>query len=440
MLLKPTVRELLVLLRHLLRTAIMATVVYAIVAGTAVPVAASNKVTVKGYYKSFFVAFDQSACKGCGAESSQPTTGSVNNRLRLEGRLRLSNRIDFNLAYDLAPRVQDPGLFDETSFRGNVEPGSYRLTDLDRRLYPALSDTVGSFAVMHNLDRAVLTVKASGFDVYIGRQAIAWGSGHAINPTDVFVPFNYGELDTEDRVGVDAVRVRVPLGFMAEIDAGYVFGDEGRFSRSAAYARTKFYVGRTDLSLMAVAFREHLLLGWDVTRPFGGAGFWMEGATVLLAALNEDEVDDGADYFRGSVGCDYSLWGGIYLFAEYHYNGPGARRTRDYLDNLSTAAYTDGGTFLMGRHYFVPGISIPATPLLTVGGEALVNLTDPSVLLVPGIDYSLAQDVYLAIGAYIGVGSSPRSSTNGSQADQVRWRSEFGGYPDMYYTSFRVYF
>ena len=425
---------------RVLPTLMVVVVAFVLVAVTAGRVAASDKMTVKGYYKSFFVAIDQPACKGCGTESNQPTTGSVNNRLRLEGRLRLTGGIDFNLAYDFAPRVQDPSLFEETSFRRSVESGSYRLVDLDRRLYPAPSDTIGSFSVMHNLDRAVLTVRAPSFDVYIGRQAIAWGSGHAINPTDVLVPFNYSELDTEDRVGVDAVRVRVPLGFMAEIDAGYVFGDDGRFSRSAAYARTKFYGGRTDLSLMAVAFREHLLLGWDITRPFGGAGFWMEGATVLVTALSEDDVADDADYFRGSVGCDYSLWGGIYLFAEYHYNGPGARRTRDYLNNLSTAAYTDGGTFLMGRHYFIPGISVPATPLLTVGGEALVNLTDPSILLVPSIDYSPAQDVYLTVGAYIGVGRSPRSSTNGSQAEQVRWRSEFGGYPDMYYTSFRIYF
>ncbi|MBN2105171.1 bifunctional alpha,alpha-trehalose-phosphate synthase (UDP-forming)/trehalose-phosphatase [bacterium] len=54
--------------------------------------------------------------------------------------------------------------------------------------------------------------------VYCGRQDIVWGSARTVNPMDVIAPFSFGSLDTEDRRGVDAIRLRIPVGCMGEID------------------------------------------------------------------------------------------------------------------------------------------------------------------------------------------------------------------------------
>ena len=300
---------------------------------------------------------------------------------------------------------------------------------------------MGSFAVVQNLDRAFITVKATRFDLYAGRQAIAWGSARVVNPTDVIAPYTYSELDTEDRIGVDALRIRYPLGFMGEIDAGYVAGEDFAFERSAVYLRGKFYAARTDISFIASCVRNNLMLGIDLTRAVGGAGCWLEAAHVFIGTFDEDQSGAGDDYFRLSVGSDYSFGGSTYGFVEYHFSQAGSNHARDFRHNLSTTAYTEGAVYLLGQHYLAPGIIYQLTPLVSLTGQALINLGDPSALAAPAIEYNIAEDIYLAAGAYVGFGKNPIvSDTTDVSLSTVGLASEFGTYPDTYFTSFRVYF
>jgi len=114
----------------------------------------------------------------------------------------------------------------------------------------------------------------------VGRQAIAWGNARIINPTDIIAPFSFNELDTEERRGVDAVRVRIPLGMMDELDLGVVAGRDFNRDRSAFFIRGKTYLLKTDLSLLMTGFRKHLMIGFDLSRSVGGAGIWLEAAHV----------------------------------------------------------------------------------------------------------------------------------------------------------------
>jgi hypothetical protein len=86
-------------------------------------------------------------------------------------------------------------------------------------------------------------------------------------------------------------------------------------------------------------------------------------------------------------------------------------------------------------------MSCQITPLLTASSEALLNLSDPSVFLAPSLEYNIAQNIYIAAGAYVGIGRRPEfiiAADPGS--NRVDFRSEFGSYPDTYYGSFRIYF
>jgi hypothetical protein len=65
----------------------------------------------------------------------------------------------------------------------------------------------------------LLTIKIGAADIFIDRQAVAWGSGRLFNPTDVVTPYAFNELDKEERLGVDAVRVRVTLCRMGNFPA-----------------------------------------------------------------------------------------------------------------------------------------------------------------------------------------------------------------------------
>lgn len=372
--------------------------------------------------------------------TDQPIIGAVSNRLRFKVSGRIREWMSLTLAYDFSPRVQDRSLFEEQALNLGFNPQSYRASDLESRLYPNEDEPAGSFAIFQNLDRAYVTINSSLADVYLGRQAIAWGSARVINPTDVLVPYAFNELDVEDRLGVDAIRVRVPMGFMGEMDAGYVFGEDFEFENSAMFLRSRLNYRRTDISSMVIGFRENLLTGFDLSRSIGGAGFWLEGGYVFVDVLKSDDRNSEEDYFRGSTGLDYSLRDGTYLFAEYHFNQAGASEPDNYLSRFEKTAYTEGSVYLLGKHYLAPGVSCQLTPLIVLNGEALVNLTDPSAFLMPQVEYNIAEDIYLSAGVYLGLGKKPEYLASYVYGPFLRLRSEFGGYPDFYFTSFRVYF
>lgn len=392
----------------------------------------SDNFSIDGYYKSFFVGYELPSVSTSGRSLDLPPLGSVSNRLRLNVHLGLHENASFTMSYDFAPRVQDHLLFEESVMAASIDPFGYRVDDLRSYLYPSRSDEVASFAIFQNLDRAFFEIRTELADIFIGRQPIAWGSARAVNPTDILAPYTYETLDTEDRVGIDAIRARIPLGFMGELDAGCVFGEDFKFDKSALYLRTKFYMAHTDISLLAIGYRENLMLGVDLTRAIGGAGFWLEAAHNFADALT-DEITPGAeDFFRVTVGSDYSFGGETYAFIEYHFNQAGANDPGQYFGNAAHTAYTEGSTYLLGRHYLIPGVSYQVTPLISATLETLCNLSDWSAYMAPSVEYNIAENIYLAGGAFVGVGKSPDLLAGP--------RSEFGSYPDIFFTSFRVYF
>ncbi len=400
----------------------------------------ASPISISGYYKNFSTALKQPNIEDLPGYTDRPMVGAVTNRLRLQGDVRFSKKVSLNAAYDLSPRIQDRSLFGNSALMIGLNTSTYRAVDIDQRLFPRDSDDVESFAVVQNLDRLFLTVHAPWADMYVGRQAISWGSARVINPTDVIVPFMFNDLDVEDRIGVDAVRVRIPVGMMSEIDAGYVFGDDFAFNRSAPFLRTRLYHWKTDITLIAVGFRRNLLAGFDVTRAIGGAGFWIESAYVFAGALGKNLRNSEDDYFRASIGADYSLRDGTYLFAEYHFNQAGSCDPDRYSSRLQTVAYQEGAVYLMGRHYLTPGITYQMTPLITLTGEAMVNLCGPSLFILPRVDYNIAENIYIAGGIYLGIGGAPRFAYDPRTGPEIVLRSEFGAYPDIFFTSFRIYF
>ena len=381
---------------------------------------------VGGYYKNFSTVFNSPL-------PNASVMGVVVNRLRLNVSYAPADALLFAFAYDFTPRVQDPLLFSQSPFAVGVASSSYRVADFDARIYPRADASVGSVGIYHNLDRASVQFSTDFADFSIGRDAIAWGSARIINPTDVVAPYTYDQLDTEDRVGVDAVRLRIPVGVMGEVDTGYIFGNAFDFDKSAIFLRTQLNAAETDFSILLLEFQKDLLVGLDVARGIGGAGFWLETAYVFTEPF-DDASNASAGYLRTSIGLDYSFGGETYAFAEYHFNSAGAKRPQNYLTNLEQPAYTRGGVYLLGRHYLAPGFTHQLTPLMSFSGQMLFNLSDPSTWVAPQLAYNIAEDIHLSVGGFVSIGERPR---NGESSE---FRSEFGSYPNLFFSSFRVYF
>ena len=385
---------------------------------------------VGGYYKNFSTLFNSPVPEA-------PISGVVVNRGRLNLSYAPTDALSFAFAYDFTPRVQDPLLFvgagSPSPYAVSTTSSSYRIADFDSPIYPSAEDPAGSVGIYHNLDRVSVQFSTDFADFSVGRDAIAWGSARVVNPTDVVAPYTYDQLDTEDRIGVDAVRVRIPVGVMGEVDTGYISGANFDFDKSAVFLRTQLNAAETDFSILLLEFQRDLLIGLDVARGIGGAGFWLETAYVFTAPFDA-ESDVSEDYLRTSIGLDYSFGGETYAFIEYHFNGAGAQKPENYLTNLEQPAYTRGSVYLLGMHYLAPGFTHQLTPLINFSGQMLFNLSDPSTFVAPQIAYNVAEDIHLSLGGFISIGKRLKNG------EAPEFRSEFGSYPNLFFSSFRVYF
>lgn len=402
---------------------------------------AQEDISLNGYYKSFFVVIGLPDYRMSGEIQSTLPLGSVQNKLRLQLAVHALSWLSLHTAYELTPTIQDNELFRSNLSITEIGAEEYRFIDFAPRFYPLQSESADSFSFFHNLDRLFFTIMLPFADLYIGRQAIAWGSAHVVNPTDVIAPYSFNELDTEERRGVDAIRLRIPLGIMDELDLGFVAGHEFAWEQSAFYARTKFNLWSTDLSLLVLGFRQNLLMGFDVTCAIGGAGVWLEAACIIPEILKpEQEREDESACVGISLGADYSFSGELYGFIEYYFNSAGSLQPEHYIENLNSQVFRDGAVYFMGQHYIHLGFTYQIHPLIPLTGLIMWNVTDLSLMILLSVEYNIAENIYLTAGAYVGLGAHPERIVIGPGVFEQRLYSEFGAYPDMFFSSFRIYF
>lgn len=413
--------------------------VLAIICALAVRISAGENFKLSGYVKNFSILFSLPEPENRGNAPPQPLLGMSNTRLRLNLTYAPKEWISFQAAYDISPRIQDPFFFGSSPFAFSLDASGYRVADFKTPLVPRENDPVGSFALYHNLDRLSVTVRSAIGDLTVGRQPVAWGSGRVTNPTDVIAPFSFHELDKEERYGVDAIRLRVPLASLSELDVGYVFGRSFGFGQSAFFLKSKIYVLKTDLTVLLLGFRRDFLIGLDLARSVGGAGAWLEAAYVFPGAFERGRAAD-RDYFRLTAGIDTSLNSRTYGFLEYHFNSAGASHPAAYAGLFSQPAYIRGAVYLLGKHYACLGATYQLSPLIPVTGLVIFNASDGSFALSPQAEYNVAENIYLAAGAYLGIGKRPGTPLFSNSAAPPNFESEFGSYPDFAFVSFRLYF
>lgn len=371
--------------------------------------------------------------------------GLSDTTLRLQARVYPTDTLLIETDYSISPQVfsgklQSAGISESFLSTGGGS-GGYRAFDFDEMLFPLKSAEAENLAVYHNLDRAFVSIYLPFGDVYAGRQAISWGSAHVINPTDIIAPYSVSNLNTKEKRGVDALRLRMPVGAMGEIDIGYVAGDEFKLNESAVFARTRFYAAGTDIALLAMDFQENLLIGGDATRSIGGAGSWIEAAYVVPDAFSGNDPAAEQQYVKVSAGMDYNFGPKFYGYAEYHYNSAGKSDTAKYADielrPEEHLAYTEGSVYLRGQHYGALGGTYQLSPLLPVNGIVLLNLNDFSAHVSLDFDYNFTENVYISGGGIFGLGASPELDEGGSP---VSYKSEFGAAPHLYYVAVKLYF
>ena len=280
--------------------------------------------------------------------------------------------------------------------------------------------------VWHDIDRLSLTWYTAFADITAGRQAITWGISNIYPVGDLWAQFSPFELDTEEKPGLDAVRLlKYPKGNL-ELDA--VVADRGSAENLSAGLRASLSLPWADLYAGGGKFWREVTGLVGISAPVGSYKLRAEGTLPYDLNKNDFRLP------RVTLGVDW-LGGSTMISAEYNFNGIGATDPEDYLDVLEDPRYGQGETYFLGRHNLGALASwVPGNDRLNLTLSALMNLQDPSAAFVPNLTYDFGQNTRLSAGALLSFGDTPTFTPD------PQLFSEFGTYGDFVFTMLSVYF
>jgi hypothetical protein len=341
-------------------------------------------------------------------------------------RLKWNLRFGSDLILEVHNRFQAQVASSATGF-GGASVG-FGVSAVPGRRWDLSSDLVDQerLHVWHDIDRLSLTWYTGFGDLTAGRQAITWGISSLYPVADLWAQFSPFELDTEEKPGVDAVRLLKYPASGLELDA--VAADRGSSRNFSAGLRGSLTLPWADLYFGGGKFWREAMALAGISAPVGSYKLRAEGA--LPFHLDKDRFR----LPRVTVGLDW-LGGEIMVSGEYNYNGIGATDPDAYLRVLNGPMFARGETYFLGRHNLGGMVNwTPGNDRLALTATGLWNLLDPSGALVPNLTYDFGQETRVSGGALISFGKTPVF------APEARLRSEFGTYGDFGYLMLSVYF
>jgi hypothetical protein len=297
-------------------------------------------------------------------------------------------------------------------------------------------ESTADFLWVQEFDRLAATLSVGDLDFIFGRQAITWGTGRFWQPTDLFSPFGPLQVDREFKAGNDAARLALALNDFTQVEVVWAFGEDADPDRSAGAGKFKTLVKDYDLSVLGGWVQTDVVAGGDFAGDLGSTGIGLHGEVLF------SHVEDPPDYLDFLVGLDYRFPGkGPYLLGEYYYYGAGAANPEGLNQVLGDNRILSRGTLLLGRHNLGLGASYEILPILTGMFNVLLNLTDPSAILNPVLEYSVADNAVATAGCTIPLGEAPTFLVppGGLGAPKVRVNSEYGTYPFTFFIEVRLY-
>lgn len=343
------------------------------------------------------------------ADVTVPASAVLNAHIaRVMATFHFEDKVTLDVAWQVTMSLaSDPAFTGGASLTGTIG-GASGASAAKRRLVdvPAVWVNEPGLNVQQNLDRLALKLALPFGDLTIGRQVLSWGTGRLWNPTDVLSPFPPTVVDREVRRGFDAVRLAVALGDVTQLDLLYL--PQQKAEDNGGVARLQTNVLGWDGSVSFGKYVNDLVVGADFVGDVGPIAVHGEGAyTVSLTGLGTSNVAVGEHFFRGVAGVDWKPHDKLLIMAEYYFNGFGADSPVGYAQKMSSDRVVRGEVFGAGRHYAGVAASWAQNELLTFSLSGLVNLTDPSAMLIPALEYWFEQNVIVRAGGYVPLGARP---------------------------------
>lgn len=377
---------------------------------------------------------------------SDPIVGQTAGVARLEWTAQAGDRLTLDLHQRIALTTSSQS--NELLELGGVGVGVSRRPERNVDLSTDLIDGDGLRAE-HDIDRLSARLYLRHVDLYVGRQAVGWGSAVLFAVADLWTQFSPFELDTAEKAGVDAVRAIAAPTDNVEIEAIVV--DRGDLEDIGLGVRTTLYRPHGDVWFAAAkSWTEVLAMGgWsrdlstvtlrgDAVLPldyYSRRGDSRSGDSRSGESAEESRAAVELQAPRVTVGLDYFRERG-FVTVEYHVDAEGAVTPEGYADRAASAQVARGEVYLLGRHYVGVSGGIKPTSPTTLALTTLVNVADPSAVFAPSFLWQAGEAVDLTLGAYVPVGATPTLAAPLG----VSIESELGSAPVTFYGGIALYY
>lgn len=260
----------------------------------------------------------------------------------------------------------------------------------------------------HYLYRAYLRFQSEKFNLSVGRQRIAWGTGKFWNPTDIFNPFNPIQVERDERIGVDSIDAEFFIQPMTGINLVYAPQDSSSRSKAALKFKTTFK--DWDFSLLGGKSLKDKVIGGDFATTIFDGGF--RGEAIYYFAHTRK------NFLQFILNYDYTFKNSFYFLVEYYYNsGP--------LPKSEFVQLIDRGISTLTRHLIGVNLGYDITPLLRGDLYLIFGPKKEGVFIQPKVRYSLTQNLEVV---------------GGVQWFNQRKGSEFEFNRDLYFIYIQYYF
>ncbi len=265
------------------------------------------------------------------------------------------------------------------------------------------------------LDNVYARFALNRLAVTAGKQQISLGTGYFANPTDIFNTKD--ALDpTYEQPGHNAIRVDVQVLPRLNLMALYS-PIESDFESSGKMLRAKLGLGHFDISLLGSETQytstdfytfeqtreQRYIVGGDIVGEVIGMGIWAEGIYNFF-----EDTEDGVEFL---IGTDYTFDSGLYTMLEYHHNSLAESDHEDY-DLNDWMRFFTGETKTITRDQVYALLQYPLTDMLTIGGSAVLSVSDMSAAIIPMLQYSLFQNIELTLMGNIYIGEEGTAYSN----------------------------
>ena len=350
----------------------------ALAAAACIGTAQAGGLQVAGYVKSLAIASHNAD------EAGRPTRLLLN-RLRLK--------------LDLAPAPHwDLHLENDTEFRWGNAAGAaqWRAEDAQpsRRTWhwrSTVSDGTRT-QLRNDVFRAIARLSLHDTDLRLGRQRIALGTGRLWSTLDLLNPLNPLQVERDEYVGVDALRVDQRLGELSALTAVYAPMPGGGSPRWVL--RGRGHAAGADLGITLACYWGDRLAGLDVATQWQGIGLRGELTAVRAGSGMVAGAAEGRHHVAALLGADYAFANTLTLSVEaYLSTQDEAQRRRQFAADRLRGQVQPPGTRYVGVV-----ASWEFTPLLKATLVGLVQPRDRSRFGAASLALSLDEDLVLQGG------------------------------------------